>query len=536
IGKTKKAALRGSPRQKKNMAQKPGAEKPEDKQLRMLSSSGLETKSSDLEQCKTYDVISEDLPVTPAEHQQEETESPRENPNSSEQSASEVSQHLVNKKIPSKQEIPKPPSSKRLPESLKKQHKKPDKKSHNKKPQLQREKAAPDDEPGQEEIESEPVKLNEVLALPMDQKSQTPRTQKLPASGKPKNALESVDGTNYETAVKMLQHFMDMVKNSERKCLPARSSGKTPKKTCPKTGEGVCSSPKDTEGRADSDSSSVEDMARKKQKLADVKRKRNVRKCNLQHRLHGPVLDHCDRFASSGEYHKQDSTSSDSSQDSICRERPVPSDYMEKHKIVMPSNTPNVRRTKRIRLRPLEYWRGEHVNYKVDCTGELVISGVVCPEGKNPSKNKARKGSHKQKKTEKGSEIPKNLSLSDPSKPTLVVDPETNKEVFLECVNNASNLPCFYKSEKVEIYKYLNTPAFAIGKLILKPLQEKGRQHVFMDTVAFHVIYGKIIVTLHKSSYCLTTGHYFYIPAGNEYNICNLLNEESILLFTQFKN
>lgn len=35
----------------------------------------------------------------------------------------------------------------------------------------------------------------------------------------------------------------------------------------------------------------------------------------------------------------------------------------------MPSNTPNVRRTKRIRLRPLEYWRGERVNYAVDPSG-----------------------------------------------------------------------------------------------------------------------------------------------------------------------
>lgn len=38
-------------------------------------------------------------------------------------------------------------------------------------------------------------------------------------------------------------------------------------------------------------------------------------------------------------------------------------------KSVMPSNTPNVRRTKRIRLRPLEYWRGERVNYTMKPSG-----------------------------------------------------------------------------------------------------------------------------------------------------------------------
>lgn len=38
-------------------------------------------------------------------------------------------------------------------------------------------------------------------------------------------------------------------------------------------------------------------------------------------------------------------------------------------KLVMPTNTPNVRRTKRIRLRPLEYWRGERINYTMKPSG-----------------------------------------------------------------------------------------------------------------------------------------------------------------------
>ncbi|KAK4817838.1 hypothetical protein QYF61_000673, partial [Mycteria americana] len=471
MGKTKKGALgQSSPNQKKDTSWKPEAEE------LVLSQSGLETKASDAEQCKTRVMPSEDLPMPSAGHQQERTVSPKKNLKSSKclQSVSKASQHLVHKKQTAKRKLPKETVAKRLAESPRKNLKKSRKKSSNKKPQLQREESS-DSEPGEEELEREPVKLNEVLTSPLHQKLQTSVIQKLAKSAKPKNvlhALESLGGTNNKTPVKALQHLLDSMKNSEKKQLSAKSSGKIPQKIHCRTSKGVCSNPEDTESQMDSDSSSVQDMARKNQKLLEVKIKSNKRKRNTQHELQvsfaaekatshesGPVLEHCDKFASRSKSWEQDNTSS-----------------------VMPSNTPNVRRTKRIRLRPLEYWRGERVNYTM-----------------RPS----------------GSEIPANLdhTLADTSKPTIVLDPVTNEEVLLECVNTESSHSCFFKGESIEIYKNLNTPAFATGRLILKPFKEKGHQFVHMDTIAFHVIHGKIIVTLHKTSYCLTTGDYFYVPA-----------------------
>uniref|UniRef100_A0A8D0GT54 Centromere protein C n=1 Tax=Sphenodon punctatus TaxID=8508 RepID=A0A8D0GT54_SPHPU len=92
-----------------------------------------------------------------------------------------------------------------------------------------------------------------------------------------------------------------------------------------------------------------------------------------------------------------------------------------------------------------------------------------------------------------------------------------------------------FNNDTMEIHKKLNSSVFAAGKLVLKPLQEKGLQYVYTDKIVFHVIHGKLIVTLHKTSYHVTTGDCFYVPAGNVYNIQNLLNEESILVFTQLK-
>ncbi|XP_075607530.1 centromere protein C isoform X3 [Balearica regulorum gibbericeps] len=547
-GKTKKDALRqGSPNQKKDTSWKPEA------QNLILSQSGLETKASDAEQSKTKVMLSEDSPMPSPGHQQERTVSPKKNLKSSKhlQSASKASQHLVQKKQTAKQKLPKDTVAKKLAESPRKKPKKSGKKSSKKKPQLPRQLSS-DSEPGEEELEREPVKLNEVLTSPLHQKRQTSVVQKLAESEKPKNllhTLESLGGANNKTPVKALQHLLDSVKNSEKKRLPAKSSGKIPKKINRRTSKGVCSNPEDTEVQTD-DNSSVQDMAIEKQKLSDVKTKSNKRKRNTQHGLQdsfaaekaaslesGPVLEHCDKFTSRSESCEQDNTSSDSSEDLNCQIRNLLSDNIARHKIVMPSNTPNVRRTKRIRLRPLEYWRGERVNYAMRPSGGLVISGIVCPETEPHRNVKRRKHGHRQKRDEIRSEIPANLdhTLADTSKPTVVLNPETNEEVLLECINTESSHSCFFKDESVEIYKNLNTPAFATGRLILKPFKEKGHQFVHMDTIAFHVIHGKIIVTLHKTSYYLTTGDYFYVPAGNGYNIRNLLNEESVLLFTQLK-
>ncbi|NXM53899.1 CENPC protein, partial [Illadopsis cleaveri] len=551
IGKTKKDALRqDSPNQKKNTFWKPEAEE------LMLSWSGLETKPSDEEQCKTRMLPSEDLPMPSCGHQEKQTVSLRKSLKSSKnlQLASKASQHLVKKKQTAKkkqaakQKLPEGKVAKRGTVSPRKKLKNSVQKSSNKKLQLQREESS-DSEPSEEELEREPIELNEVCTTPLQQKLETPVIQKLTKSEKRRNALhtsESPGGANNRTPLKALQHPMESVKNPEKKLLSAKSSGKIPKKIPCRTNKAFYSSPEDAESETEFGSSSVHDMARKEQKLSDVKTKSNKRKHNRQRvplciffLCSGPVVEDCDKFTFSTKSPEQDDISSDNSEDANHKLRHLLSDEIARHKIVMPSNTPNVRRTKRIRLRPLEYWRGERVNYTMNPSGGLVISGLVHPETESPRKSKRRKDPPKQKREKTNrKEIPASLDhiLGDASKPTVVLDPVTDKEVHLDCINTASSPYYVFKDEAVEIYKNLNTSLFATGRLILKPYKEKGHQFVPMDTIAFHIISGKVILTLHKTSYCLTAGDCFYVPPGNGYNIRNLLNEESVLLFTQFKD
>ncbi|NXQ54807.1 CENPC protein, partial [Anthoscopus minutus] len=544
-GKTKKDALRqDSPNQKKSTSKKPEAEK------LMLSWSGLETEPSDEKQCKTRMLPSEDLPMPSSGHQEEQTVSLKKTLKSSKnlQLAPKASQHLVKKKQTAKQRLPKVKVAKRGTVSPRKKLKKSVLKSSNKRAHLRVEDSS-DSEPGKEGLEREPVGLNEVCTTPSHQKLETPVIQKVTKSKKPRNVMhtpESPGGANNRTPLKALQNPMESVKNPEKKWLSAKSSGKIPKKIPRRATKALCSSPEDSESQTDSDSSSVQDMARKKQKLSDVKIKSKKRKHNRQHEpqcifflCSGPVLEDCYKFDSSTKSSEKHDASSDNSEDLNYKLRHLLSDEIARHKIVMPSNTPNVRRTKRIRLKPLEYWRGERINYTMKPSGGLMISGLVHPETKSPRKSKRRKDCPQQKKDDTNrKETPASLDhrLADASKPAVVLDPVTNKEVPLDCINTAKSHAYFFKDEAVQIYKNLNTNSFATGKLILKPHKEKGHQFVHMDIIAFYILHGKIILTLHKTSYCLTAGDCFYVPAGNGYNIRNLLNEESVLLFTQLKD
>ncbi|XP_064004629.1 centromere protein C isoform X1 [Pogoniulus pusillus] len=544
MGKTGKDALRQGSSKQKKMSRRPEAD------AVTLPQPELETQASDAEQCKTSETPGRDSPLPSGGHEQEKTVSLKRNLKLSKnlQLASKASQHLDPKKKTAKQKPPKAPLGKGQAESPRKKLKKSAKKSSNKKALLQREKSS-DSEPGEEEMEKEPVKPDEEFTSVSHQKLQTPTTQKLTKSENILQVLESLDDASNRSLVKALQYLIDSMRSSEVKQLPAKSPEKAPQKLCHRDSEGACSDTENAQSRMRSDSTPVRGMVRKKQKLAGVKGKSNKRKHHVQHGPHGfceaekatncasgPVLEDDDKLVPGNQYSEHDSLSPAVSEDLDFQARAL-SDKSRSGKIVMPSNTPNVRRTKRIRLKPLEYWRGERVDYAVSPSGNLVLSGVVCPETGPPRTVRQRKDGHKQKTAKRRKKKPLVLdhSLADTAKPTIVLDPVTNEEVPLECVTTEMCHSCFFKDETVEIYKHLNTSAFATGKLILKPLKEKGHQFVHMDTIVFHVIYGKIITTLHKTSYCLSTGDYFYVPAGNGYNIRNLLDEESVLLFTQLK-
>lgn len=252
----------------------------------MLSLSRLEAKPSDEEQRKTRMLPSDDLPMPSSGHQEEQTVSPKKSLRSSKNPklTPKASQHLVKKKKPAKQKLPKVKVAKRGTVSPRKKPQKSVQKSRNKKSQLQREESS-DSEPGEEELERESVELNEVCTTPLRQKLEAPVIQSLTKSGRRRNVLHAPEppgGANNRT-LKALQHPTDSKSNPEKKQLSAKSAGKKPKKIPRRNNKALHSSSEDTESQTDSDSSSAQDMARKKQKLSDGKIKSNKRKRSMQY-------------------------------------------------------------------------------------------------------------------------------------------------------------------------------------------------------------------------------------------------------------
>ncbi|OWK13538.1 CENPC [Cervus elaphus hippelaphus] len=185
-------------------------------------------------------------------------------------------------------------------------------------------------------------------------------------------------------------------------------------------------------------------------------------------------------------------------------------DNVVQENLILPSNTPNVRRTMRTRSKPLEYWRGERINYQGRPSGGFVIGGILSPDTVS-SKRKAT------------GNLGRIITTANRKRICLEND-ERNlirpRDTYQFCVEH----------DELKVYKTLDTPFFSTGKLILGPNQEKGKQHVF------YVNLGHLLCTLHETPYIITTGDSFYVPSGNYYNIKNLLNEESVLLFTQIKS
>uniref|UniRef100_A0A8C8W1B9 Centromere protein C n=1 Tax=Peromyscus maniculatus bairdii TaxID=230844 RepID=A0A8C8W1B9_PERMB len=210
-------------------------------------------------------------------------------------------------------------------------------------------------------------------------------------------------------------------------------------------------------------------------------------------------------------------------------------------KEILPSRSPNVRRTKRIRLKPLEYWRGERIDYQERPSGRIVI-GILSPPPVSPRRKSKRnlakvtkKANRKRIHRDNYEIVNLDITLGDPFQATLAKDPETREIVPMDLIRPRDTYQFFMEQHGLQVFKTMDTAVFSTGKLVLGPHEEKGKQHVGQDILIFYVNFGDLLCTLHETPYMITTGDSFYVPSGNHYNIKNLLDVESCLLFTQIK-
>eukprot|EP00057_Strongylocentrotus_purpuratus_P034106 XP_793941.3 PREDICTED: transcriptional regulator ATRX isoform X1 [Strongylocentrotus purpuratus] len=224
---------------------------------------------------------------------------------------------------------------------------------------------------------------------------------------------------------------------------------------------------------------------------------------------------------------------------------------LRKAYIIKPDEEDGVRRTRRQRVRPLEYWRNERPLYERRKSGGLALAGIISP---GAPEERVSVRSMRQPAKPKGHlpVTPSHISIhasppvgtSKVCQPTInVVNPDTKQEVAIDAVATSkmlkftgpSGLPA-KPDDAITISKALSQKAFAAGILTIRPFGEKGSQLVRRDTMIFYVVRGKVAMTLHETSQILQSGDWFFVPKGNVYNITNLRRDEAKLTFFQLKS
>lgn len=222
------------------------------------------------------------------------------------------------------------------------------------------------------------------------------------------------------------------------------------------------------------------------------------------------------------------------------------------------------RRSQRNRVPVLQYWKNERIEYERRKSGWVVKDVIVNPTPKintrrrkmttKPATSRAKKGTRANVSDNLGGQdlelsrrnVPEELEEEvDPT--GVVINPNTMKEVKMKLLHSSrmldfrSPVPVDGKDGDGDpapllVDKYFDHGQFGGGEVILRPGKEKGRQHVRSDTMVFFIVSGRVLVTVHNTSFVLAKGSTFFVPEGNVYNLINLdTDRDAHLFFTQIK-
>ncbi|CAC5379609.1 unnamed protein product [Mytilus coruscus] len=123
-----------------------------------------------------------------------------------------------------------------------------------------------------------------------------------------------------------------------------------------------------------------------------------------------------------------------------------------------------------------------------------------------------------------------------------VYNPDNEEDVMLECIGTKEQSLKFgpdgeeaCDSDPFFMTRSINQPAFGTGMLQINGLMEKPVQAVTKGTVIFHIIFGKLLVTIQSTSVILSTHDQFFVPRGNTYSIKNLRKDVAKLSYVMLK-
>ncbi|KAJ3097265.1 hypothetical protein HDU97_005039 [Phlyctochytrium planicorne] len=216
-------------------------------------------------------------------------------------------------------------------------------------------------------------------------------------------------------------------------------------------------------------------------------------------------------------------------------------------------------RSKRVRIKPLEYWRNERVKYglRKSLTHGIVpeiksIIRVPKEEEEKPfvSHSKPKKKGAEKKSAEAKSTLDAAASIRFeafdediaeqmrqsyliPAKNFLTDETE---DMVVACSKEMVN-PSTLVDREANEYHYQRTFTLSnfvgTGILLFQPGGTKSRKATMETTVVFYVMAGEIEVTLNESTIKVAAAGHCIVPRGNYYSLKNVYDGDTLLFFVQ---
>ncbi|EKM55234.1 uncharacterized protein PHACADRAFT_255701 [Phanerochaete carnosa HHB-10118-sp] len=206
-----------------------------------------------------------------------------------------------------------------------------------------------------------------------------------------------------------------------------------------------------------------------------------------------------------------------------------------------------LRRGKRMRYKPLDWWRCEKVVYGRRESGQQLVPTIkeirrIPKEETQPlgAKHKRRRKPPSKGKPAEEDELPifwnPEEGWDDETNPiATAIDYVTQQEIEarvafttkMVSLRDAANAN--FKFQKM----FSDGSFLAAGQLLIPPNGSKPTKSTKDNSFIFYVIEGGVKVTIHRTSFIITTGGMFYVPRGNMYVIHNVSDRDARLFFAQ---
>lgn len=189
----------------------------------------------------------------------------------------------------------------------------------------------------------------------------------------------------------------------------------------------------------------------------------------------------------------------------------------------------DLRRSKRQRVKPLEYWRGERIKYKIGADRCREVAGI---DPGFPSCQRV----HREHRVFYGKKILQ--CVEEDSK-----EPDSRKLVSVPCGNGMRELECFSTFRidsdvakcvegNCDVYTALKVPGMSTGYVEIGPHCESCS--IIHSNLVFCIVVGELTVTIHKTAMKVGKGEIFFVPKGVSHLLRNDGEEKSVLAFTKY--